>query len=66
MLDLGEFNYDQDVWAALGVGDPGFDPAKIDVALWRFDEVEGALRRSRARAICSSHRSCASCFTPMR
>ena len=33
MLELGAFNYDEDVWAALGVADPGFDPARIDVAL---------------------------------
>ncbi|MBA3526445.1 MAG: GMC family oxidoreductase [Pseudomonadota bacterium] len=49
MLELGAFNYDQDVWAALGVTDPNFDPARIDVALWRFDEVRERFAASRAR-----------------
>jgi choline dehydrogenase-like flavoprotein len=49
MLELGEFNYHEDVWEALGVADPGFDPAKVDVALWRFDEVRERFAASRAR-----------------
>lgn len=49
MLELGAFNYHQDVWAELGVKDPGFDPARVDVALWRFDEVRERFAASRAR-----------------
>lgn len=56
MLELGAFNYDRDVWAALGVGDPGFDPARIDVALWRFDEVRERFAASRARDLFESPR----------
>lgn len=56
MLDLGEFNYDRDVWAALGVGDPGFDPTRIDVALWRFDEVRERFAAGRARDLFDSPR----------
>lgn len=37
-LELGRFNYEQDVWKELGLADPGFDPDKIDNVLWRFDE----------------------------
>jgi len=56
MLDLGAFNYDHDVWAALGVRDPGLDPSKIDVALWRFDEVRERFAASRARDLFESPR----------
>ena len=48
-LELGEFNYREEVWQALGVADPGFDPARIDVALWRFDEQRERFAASRAR-----------------
>jgi len=56
MLDLGAFNYDQHVWDALGVRDPGLDPAKIDVALWRFDEMRERFAASRARDLFDSPR----------
>jgi choline dehydrogenase-like flavoprotein len=54
MLDLGAFNYDRDVWGALGVRDPGLDPAKIDAALWRFDEMRERFAASRARDLFDS------------
>ncbi|MGZ2411662.1 choline dehydrogenase-like flavoprotein [Sphingomonas sp. F9_3S_D5_B_2] len=54
MLELGQFNYDEDVWAALGVADPGFDPARIDAALWRFDEVRERFAASRAKDLFAS------------
>jgi choline dehydrogenase-like flavoprotein len=54
MLDLGEFNYDEHVWKTLGVRDPGLDPAKIDVALWRFDEMRERFAASRARDLFDS------------
>jgi choline dehydrogenase-like flavoprotein len=37
-LELGAFNYEDEVWKALGVEDPSFDPARLDTVLWRFDE----------------------------
>ncbi|HJQ18503.1 MAG TPA: GMC family oxidoreductase [Allosphingosinicella sp.] len=49
IFELGEFNYEHDVWGALGVPSPGFDPDRIDVALWRFDEVMERFAASRAR-----------------
>ena len=49
MLDLGPYNYDREIWRALGVGDPGFDPARIDTALWRFDEEVERFTAARAR-----------------
>ncbi len=48
-LDLGKFQYEHDVWDALGVPDPGFDPDRIDAVLWRFDEVAERFAASRAR-----------------
>ena len=48
-LELGEFNYERDIWNALGVADPGFDPDKIDAELWRFDETMERFAASRAR-----------------
>ena len=56
MLELGTFNYEDDVWTALGVGDPGFDPSRIAVALWRFDEVRERFAASRARDLFDSPR----------
>jgi len=49
LLELGEFNYEHDIWDALGVADPGFDPDKIDAELWRFDETMERFAASRAR-----------------
>ena len=54
MLELGEFNYNHDVWAALRAIDPGFDPAVIDVALWRFDEAGERFAAGRARDLFAS------------
>ena len=56
MLELGAFNYDREVWATLGVADPGFDPAMIDAALWRFDEAGERFAAGRARDLFASPR----------
>ncbi len=37
-FELGAFNYEREVWKELGLPPIGLDPARIDVALWRFDE----------------------------
>jgi choline dehydrogenase-like flavoprotein len=37
-FELGEFNYEHDIWAQLGVAEHGFDPDKLTTGLWRFDE----------------------------
>ena len=49
IFDVGEFNYENDVWKVLGQPDPGFDPAELDVKLWRFDEVMERFTAGRAR-----------------
>lgn len=46
-FDVGEFNYEDDVWQALGVADPGFDPDRLDAKLWRFDEVADRFTANR-------------------
>jgi choline dehydrogenase-like flavoprotein len=38
-LELGEFNYEQDIWRTLGVSAPPFDPARLSSKLWRFDTM---------------------------
>ncbi len=37
-FELGEFNYEHDIWAELGVAAHGFDPDRLTTGLWRFDE----------------------------
>ena len=49
IFDVGEFNYENDVWKVLGQPDPGLDPAELDVKLWRFDEVMERFTAGRAR-----------------
>jgi choline dehydrogenase-like flavoprotein len=49
IFDLGDFNYEKEVWAELGVEDPGFDADRLDVNLWRFDEVSDRFTARRMR-----------------
>jgi choline dehydrogenase-like flavoprotein len=46
---LERFNYEQDVWKELGLDDPGLDPSKLDVKLWRFDELSERFTADRAK-----------------
>ncbi|MFV1992181.1 MAG: GMC oxidoreductase, partial [Acidimicrobiales bacterium] len=39
LFELGEFNYEQDIWSSLGIEDQRFDPERITAGLWRFDEI---------------------------
>ncbi|MEM8766688.1 MAG: GMC family oxidoreductase [Pseudomonadota bacterium] len=39
-FELGEFNYERDIWAQLGVDEQPFNPERIAASLWRFDEVK--------------------------
>jgi choline dehydrogenase-like flavoprotein len=49
IFDLDRFNYEQDVWTELGLDDPGLDPGKLDVKLWRFDELSERFIGERAK-----------------
>lgn len=46
-LELGEFNYEQKIWSALGLGAPPLDSTKINAKLWRFDEMNERFSASR-------------------
>jgi len=37
-LELGDFNYEHDIWSALGIAPYALDPDKLTTGLWRFDE----------------------------
>lgn len=49
LFEIGDFNYEHEVWRELGLDDPGFDPGQLDVKLWRFDELSERFTASRAR-----------------
>lgn len=53
-FDLGEFNYEHDVWKALGLPEQPFDPDRIDTGLWRFDEAHERFAASRASDLIES------------
>lgn len=53
-FELGEFNYADRIWDALGVTAPGFDPEAIDAVLWRFDEKTDRFVASHTRDVTNS------------
>jgi choline dehydrogenase-like flavoprotein len=55
-FDLGRFNYEEEVWRELGLIDPGLDPGKLDVKLWRFDEMSERFTAARARDLSDAPR----------
>jgi hypothetical protein len=55
-FELDEFNYEQELWAALGSGTPSFDPARITTSLWRFDELSERYGPDRCRDLMDSDR----------
>ena len=54
IFDVGEFDYEHDVWRQLGVADPGLDPSELDAKLWRFDEEMERFTAARARDLFES------------
>jgi choline dehydrogenase-like flavoprotein len=56
LFEIGDFNYEQEVWSELGLADPGFQPGQLDAKLWRFDEVSERFTASRARDLFASPR----------
>jgi choline dehydrogenase-like flavoprotein len=55
-FELDEFNYGQELWAALGTETPSFDPARITTSLWRFDELSERYGPDRCRDLMDSDR----------
>jgi len=55
-FELGEFNYDEDIWTLLGVPDQRFDAERIAPRLWRFDEVTERFGPSNCQDLIDSPR----------
>lgn len=55
-FELAEYNYERDVWQALRVAGPGFDPDRLATALWRFDELTERYGPSRSQDLFASER----------
>jgi len=53
---LGEFNYERDIWQALGIAPPAFDPDRISARLWRFDESSERFSASGCKDLFDSPR----------
>ena len=53
-LELGEYNYENDVWAALGIQEDPLPSARLDTRLWRFDEVAERFAHARCRDLIDS------------
>lgn len=49
IFDLGDFNYEHDVERTVGIPPQDFDPARLALDLWRFDEASERFAASRAR-----------------
>jgi choline dehydrogenase-like flavoprotein len=55
-FELGDFNYENDIWTALGVAPAAFDPDQIAARLWRFDESSERFSASRCKDLFDSPR----------
>lgn len=55
-FELGNYNYENDIWSTLGIPPQEFDPDRIDACLWRFDEDIERFAASRARDLIDSPR----------
>ena len=53
-FELGDFNYEQDIWSSLGVPDQPFDPDRIAARLWRFDEFNERFGPTRCQDLIES------------
>ncbi len=49
VFELGRDEPDKDIWEKLGIAAYEFDTARIDTALWRFDEAAERFAASRAK-----------------
>jgi choline dehydrogenase-like flavoprotein len=53
-FELGDFNYEHDIWSALGVATHAFDPDRLTTGLWRFDEKSERFGTSRSKDLFDS------------
>jgi len=55
-FELGQFNYENDIWATLGIPAQPFDRERIDARLWRFDEVTERFGPTRCQDLFESEK----------
>jgi choline dehydrogenase-like flavoprotein len=55
-FELGEFNYDEAVWDALGLPPQPFDRDRFACDLWRFDEASERFTAARTRDVLDSQK----------
>jgi len=53
-FELGEFNYEHDIWPALGIVPHAFDPDRLTTGLWRFDEKSERFGTTRSKDLLES------------
>ena len=55
-LQLGEFDYSQELWQKLDVRPIDFDPEEIATAFWRFDAMKERFNRDQSHDLVASDR----------
>ena len=53
-FELGDFNYERDIWSTLGLAPQPFDSERLTLGLWRFDERNECYAASRTRDLIDS------------
>ena len=53
-LQLGSYNYGEDLWDEIGDTPPGFSPGSLGTAFWRFDNVKERFSWSRCSDLVAS------------
>jgi choline dehydrogenase-like flavoprotein len=53
-FELGDFNYEHEIWAALGIAPYAFDPQRLTTGLWRFDERNECFTAASTRDLIDS------------
>ena len=48
-FELGDFNYEREIWSLLGIAPHEFDPDRLTTGLWRFDEKSERFGTSRCK-----------------
>jgi choline dehydrogenase-like flavoprotein len=53
-FELGDFNYERDIWATLGIAPQSLDSDRLTTGLWRFDERNECYTASRSKDLLDS------------
>ena len=65
-FELGDFNYEHDIWSTLGVAPLAFDPDRFTMRLCGGSTKGASASARRARRTCSIPPTCGSSCTPTR